>query len=290
MINHLCVIGVGLIGGSFARAVRASGLCGRITGVGRNLENLQKAVDLGVVDDFDFNIKNAAQHADFIMISTPVGSYGSVFSELKSVWSSEAVYTDAGSTKQSVINSLIDVFGDVPENFVPGHPIAGAENSGVLASREDLFKNRQVILTPLDKTSPIMLAKVREVWQAIGGSVSDMDLSHHDKVLAETSHLPHILAYALVDLLGKNDENREVFKYAAGGFKDFTRIASSDPRMWADICDANRNEIISLLTQFSEELIKVSKILEQEKTGELLAIFKRARQARQRFLDQSEHN
>ncbi len=290
MINHLCVIGVGLIGGSFARAVRAEDVCNRITGVGRNLDNLQKAVDLGVIDDFSFDVKNSAQHADFIMISTPVGSYKEILSELKDVWSDKAVYTDAGSTKQSVADSLIDIFGKIPENFVPGHPIAGAENSGVLASRDDLFKDKQVILTPLKNTRKSALDLVRAVWQAIGSSVSDMELSHHDKVLAETSHLPHILAYTLVDLLNQKDEKREVFKYAAGGFKDFTRIASSDPRMWVDICDANRNEIISLIDQFSLELTKVSNLLHEKKTGELLTMFKRARQARERFLEQSEKN
>lgn len=290
MINHLCVIGVGLIGGSFARAVRAEGVCNRITGVGRNLDNLQKAVDLGVIDDFSFDIIKSAQDADFIMISIPVGSYNEVLSELKDVWSDKAVYTDAGSTKQSVADSLIDIFGKIPENFVPGHPIAGAENSGVLASRDDLFKDKQVILTPLKNTRQSALDLVRAVWQAIGSSVSDMELSHHDKVLAETSHLPHILAYTLVDLLNQKDEKREVFKYAAGGFKDFTRIASSDPRMWVDICDANRNEIISLIDQFSLELTKVSNLLQEKKTGELLTMFKRARQARERFLEQSERN
>lgn len=290
MIRHLCVIGVGLIGGSFARAVREQALCDRITGVGRNLENLEKAVELGVIDDFDFDIKRAAKEADFVFLSTPVGCYRSIFSELKTVWSKEAVYTDAGSTKQSAIDSLTDVFGEVPTNFIPGHPIAGAENSGVLASQEALFRGKQVILTPLEAGNESTLERVRKIWQAIGAEVSDMSPAHHDRVLAETSHLPHLLAYALVDLLGQKNEHREVLKYAAGGFRDFTRIASSDPRMWADICEANDQEIIPLLDQFSAELMKVSEMLKAQKQGDLLALFKRARQTRQQFLDLSDNH
>jgi len=289
MIRHLCIIGVGLIGGSFARATKEQGICDRITGVGRNLENLEKAVELGVIDDFDFDIKRAAKEADFVFISTPVGSYQSIFSELKAVWSSDAVYTDAGSTKQSVVESLAEVFGEVPSNFIPGHPIAGAENSGVLASRVDLFREKQVILTPLEKSNEWALEKVQKVWQKVEAEVSIMTPAHHDRVLAETSHLPHLLAYALVDLLGQKNEQREVLKYAAGGFRDFTRIASSDPRMWADICEANDQEIIPLLDQFSSELMKVSEMLKAQKQGDLLTLFKRAKQTRQQFLDQSDN-
>ncbi len=287
MIKHLCIIGVGLIGGSFARAVREQGLCERVTGVGRNLKNLEKAVELGVIDDFDFDIKSAVKGADFVFISTPVGSYEAILSELKPVWSDKAVYTDAGSTKQSVVKALVDEFGVVPSNFIPGHPIAGAENSGVLASRVDLYKGKQVILTPMEEAESAAVEKVQAVWQAIGAEVSSMAAEHHDRVLAETSHLPHLLAYTLVDLLGQKDEQREVLKYAAGGFKDFTRIASSDPRMWADICAANDEEIITLLDQFSAELAKVSELLKEKKQSELLTLFKGAQQTRQRFLDQS---
>ncbi len=289
MIKHLCIIGVGLIGGSFARAVRERGICGRITGVGRNLENLEKAVELGVIDDFDFDIKRAAKEADFVFISTPVGSYEAIFSELKTVWSTEAVYTDAGSTKQSVVDALNAVFGEVPSNFIPGHPIAGAENSGVLASRDDLYRHKQVILTPLENSDESAFDRVKNVWQAIEADISKMAPAHHDRVLAETSHLPHLLAYALVDLLGHKNEQREVLKYAAGGFRDFTRIASSDPRMWADICEANDREIIPLLDQFSSELSKISEMLKAQKQGDLFALFKRAKETRQQFLDQSDN-
>lgn len=287
LIKQLCIVGVGLIGGSFARAVREKGICDRITGVGRNLENLEKAVELGVIDDFDFDLKRAAKASDFVFISTPVGSYEAIFSELKTVWSSEAVYTDAGSTKQSVVDALNEVFGEVPTNFIPGHPIAGAENSGVLASRVDLYEQKQVILTPLEKSDERAVVKVQEVWQAIGADISKMAPAHHDRVLAETSHLPHLLAYALVDLLGHKNEQREVLKYAAGGFRDFTRIASSDPRMWADICEANDREIIPLLDQFSSELNKISEMLKAQNQGDLFTLFKRAKETRQQFLDQS---
>lgn len=290
MIDHLCVIGVGLIGGSFARALREQGGCQRISGVGRDLDNLKKAVELGVIDHFYFDAREAAKEADVVFLAAPVGSYESLLGELKDVWKPETIYTDAGSTKQSVIASLKSIFGEIPPNFVPGHPVAGAENSGVLASRSDLFKDRQVILTPDELTSQPAVDKMVELWEISGASVSLMSAAHHDKVLAETSHLPHMLAFALVDLLGKKDEKREVFKYAAGGFKDFTRIASSDPRMWVDICMANKDEIIPLLSQFAEELKVVSDLLEGGREGDLLAMFKRSNLARERFLGQSDKN
>ncbi len=288
MIERLCIIGVGLIGGSVARAARAKGLCREIVGVDANADNLRKASVWGVIDAGFSDVAKGAANADVVMIATPVGSFDAIFGALKSVWSTRVVVTDAGSTKCSVIESAERVFGEVPGNFVPGHPIAGAERSGVEASTVDLFQGKRVILTPLETTSPSAIKRVESLWRSMGAKVSQMEPAHHDEVLAATSHLPHVLAFALTNMLGKKDEQREIFQFAAGGFRDFTRIASSDPKMWLDICLANRREIVPLIHQFREELSRVAGLISRGAADELYALFADARGARQRFLDQLE--
>ena len=287
MFKRLCVIGTGLIGGSIARAARAQGLCQEVVAFGRekNLPNLQLAKQLGVIDQFYTDIAAALEGSDFVMIATPVGSMQSIFELIKPNWNDRALYSDAGSTKASVVAAVNAVFGYVPNNFVPAHPIAGAERSGVDASDAELFKNRRLIITPLDDTNPQAVDKLSRFWQQIGSSVSVMSVEHHDTVLAATSHLPHLLAFALVGLLGRKDEQREIFRYAAGGFKDFSRIASSDPTMWMDICLANKQEIIPLLQQFKAELNTIEQALAADQGQQLFDTFTYARNARQRFLD-----
>lgn len=287
MFKRLCVIGTGLIGGSIARAARAQGLCEEIVAFGRekNLPNLQLAKDIGVIDRFYTDMAGALEQADLVIVATPVGSMQSIFESIKPYWNSQTIYSDAGSTKGSVIDAISSVFGEVPANFVPAHPIAGAERSGVDASTAVLFKNRRLILTPLESTDKTSVEKLTAFWQKIGSSVSVMSVEHHDTVLAATSHLPHILAFALVGLLGRKDEQREIFKYAAGGFKDFSRIASSDPTMWQDICLANKTEIIPLIQQFQTELSQIEQMLHQDQAQQLFDTFTYARNARQRFLD-----
>ncbi|QPK64556.1 prephenate dehydrogenase/arogenate dehydrogenase family protein [Methylomonas sp. LL1] len=287
MFKRLCVIGTGLIGGSIARAARAQGLCQEIVAFGRekNLPNLKLAKELGVIDQFYTDIGLALENADLVIIATPVGSMQGIFELIKPYWNEQALYSDAGSTKGSVVAAATAVFGHVPVNFVPAHPIAGAERSGVDASHAELFKNRRLIITPLEDTDPQLLDKLTVFWQRIGSSVSVMSVEHHDTVLAATSHLPHILAFALVGLLGRKDEQREIFKYAAGGFKDFSRIASSDPTMWLDICLANKQEIIPLIQQFKTELSHIEQLLADNQSRQLFDTFTYARNARQRFLD-----
>lgn len=287
MFKRLCVIGTGLIGGSIARAARAQGLCQEVVAFGRekNLPNLQLAKQLGVIDQFYTDIAAALEGSDFVMIATPVGSMQSIFELIKPYWNDRALYSDAGSTKASVVAAVNAVFGYVPNNFVPAHPIAGAERSGVDASDAELFKNRRLIITPLDDTNLQAVDKLSRFWQQIGSSVSVMSVEHHDTVLAATSHLPHLLAFALVGLLGRKDEQREIFRYAAGGFKDFSRIASSDPTMWMDICLANKQEIIPLLQQFKAELNTIEQALAADQGQQLFDTFTYARNARQRFLD-----
>lgn len=290
MFKRLCIIGVGLIGGSIARAAREQGLCGEIVGYGQpgNLPNLEIARQLGVIDAYYTDAGQALENADCVIIATPVGTVRAIFEQLAPYWDAGAIYSDACSTKGSVIAAAQAVFGKAPENFVPAHPIAGAERSGVEASSADLFKHRRLILTPLPDTDSRALESVRQFWERIGSCVSLMTVEHHDTVLAATSHFPHILAFALVGLLGRKDEQREIFKYAAGGFKDFSRIASSDPTMWQDICLANKQEIIPLIRQFQAELGKMEQLLAEDQAQQLFDTFTYARNARQRFLDQQE--
>ncbi|BBL58551.1 prephenate dehydrogenase [Methylomonas koyamae] len=287
MFKRLCIIGIGLIGGSIAKAVRAEGLCQQVVALGRekNLPNMQRALELGVVDAVYTDAAQAMVGTDCVIICTPVGSMQAIFAQLKPYWNPQAIYSDAGSTKGSVVEAARAVFGEVPSNFVPAHPIAGAERSGVEAAMADLYRNRRVIVTPLPNTDPQAADRLSELWQRIGASVSVMAVEHHDTVLAATSHLPHILAFALVGMLGRKDEQREIFKYAAGGFKDFSRIASSDPTMWQDICLANKQEIIPLIQQFQTELGQFERMLQADDAQALFDAFSYAKQARQRFLE-----
>ncbi|NOS88864.1 MAG: prephenate dehydrogenase/arogenate dehydrogenase family protein, partial [Methylococcaceae bacterium] len=251
MFDKLCVIGVGLIGGSVARAARQQQLSTSIVAYGRpeDQANLEAAKRLGVIDEYFFELAAAVEGADCVLIATPVAAIESIFAALKPLWSVDTIYTDVGSTKASVVAAAVRVFGSVPDNLVPAHPIAGAEQSGVEASVADLFVHKRLIIAPLTTTRADALQSIQRFWQRLGATVAVMDVQRHDAVLAATSHLPHILAFALVDMLGHQDEQNAIFNFAAGGFKDFTRIASSDPTMWRDIFTANKNEIIPLLQQ-----------------------------------------
>ena len=287
-INKLTIIGVGLIGGSFARAVRKAGLVKHIIGCGRQTDNLEKAVQLGVIDDYSQDIKTAVKDADVIFIATPVGSFQTVLEQIKGAAKDDVIITDGGSTKVSVIRSAESVFGQVPPNFVPGHPIAGTENSGVEASFDTLFNDHRVILTPLPETSKDALNTVTELWQAAGAEVILMEPYHHDLVLAATSHLPHLLAFSLVNTLTTLDEKQEIFDNAAGGFRDFTRIASSDPDMWQDICLANKEALLEHLDHFTRDLAKLRTALEQSDAQTLKAMFTRAKQSRDDFTNKTD--
>ncbi len=288
MIDRLCLVGVGLIGGSIARAARTNNLCREIIAVDSDSSNLANANNSGVVDHCYADLCEAVSVSDFVVFCIPVGAIFGVLEEAKNFWSSSAVYTDVGSTKVNVVNSLRSVFDGVPDNFIPGHPIAGGEKCGYLAANADLFSGKRVILTPLQNSRQDAVERVTQFWRGIGADVTSMDAQHHDEVLAATSHLPHLIAYALVNMLGLKDEKDEIFKYAAGGFKDFTRIASSDPKMWRDICRANNSPIQRLVVQLKSELDDVSKMLESNDFEQLLEMFQSAKDARQRFLDQYE--
>jgi len=288
LFNKLCIIGVGLIGGSIAKAAREQQLAASIVGFGREMDrpNLETALQTGVIDTFFLDVAAAVDHADAVVIATPVTAVATLFGLLKPHWDSRAVYSDVGSTKGSVLAAAESVFGHVPDNFIPAHPIAGGEQSGVMAAQGDLFKGKRLIITPTATSNPGALAKIGLFWQGMGACVTEMDVREHDHVLAATSHLPHILAFALVELLGHKDETAEIFQYAAGGFKDFTRIASSDPAMWQAICLANKQEIVPLIGQLKDELDKIQRLLVADDGDALFATFAYAREARQRFLEQ----
>ena len=283
MIQRLCVIGVGLIGGSYARALRRAGKVQEIIGCSRNTEHLGRAQELGVIDSYATDLEKAVQGADVVFVSVPLGVMRTVFSAIKQTLPASAVLTDAGSAKASVVEDARAAFGRVPKNFVPGHPIAGTECSGVEASFPELYENRRVILTPLPETDPQAIKTVRELWQATGAVVNEMSVSHHDEILAATSHLPHMLAFTLVDSLARLNDQKEVFDYAAGGFRDFTRIASSDPVMWRDICLANQHAILAILERFSMDLEAIREAIAQGDGERILALFKTAKTARDKF-------
>jgi len=285
VIDRLAVIGVGLIGGSLARALRAAGLVGEVVGCGRSAANLERAVELGVIDRYSQDPGEAVEGADLVFLAVPLGAMRASLAALLGRLRPDAVITDGGSVKGGVVADARAVFGEVPARLVPGHPIAGTEHSGVEASFAELYRGRRVILTPLPETDPEAVDRVTRMWQACGAEVSLMDVAHHDEVLAATSHLPHMLAFGLVDTLARLRENDEIFRYAAGGFRDFTRIASSSPVMWRDICIANREALGAALARFSAEMADLAETIRRGDGEHLLEIFARAKAARDRYID-----
>jgi len=283
LIDNLSIIGVGLIGGSLARALRKAKLVGRVTGCNRSEKTLKKAVELDVIDDYYLNISEAVKDADVIIIGTPLSVSEKILPKLADSMSANTVLTDVGSVKGGIVNVAKEVLAEKFSNFVPGHPIAGTEKNGVEASFEDLFVNHRVILTPLKETSSKAHKLVTQMWKSVGAQVIDLDVKHHDEVLAATSHLPHMLAYALVDCLASMQESEEIFEYAAGGFADFTRIASSSPSMWHDICFSNREALIRTLEIFSSHIDNIKSAIEKSESDELLETFRRAKEARDKF-------
>jgi len=288
VINNLCVIGTGLIGGSFCLALKQAGACKHITGAGRSEETLQKAQQLKIIDTYKTDIADAVKDADFIFVSVPLGATQVVFEKIKAgldlAGNHHAVITDAGSSKSKVQQIANRVFGEDVKHFVAGHPIAGTENSGPDAAFAELYQNRRVILTPAENTDEDAIKLVTALWQKTGASVETMDAEHHDKVLAATSHLPHILAFGLVHCLENMDDIENIFRFAAGGFRDFTRIASSDPTMWRDICLNNKEPILSMMQRYKQELDMLYNTLESGDGETLINIFKHAKDTRDKFI------
>ncbi|MEB0042823.1 MULTISPECIES: bifunctional prephenate dehydrogenase/3-phosphoshikimate 1-carboxyvinyltransferase [unclassified Pseudomonas] len=283
MIGRLVVIGLGLIGGSFAKGLRESGLCGEVVGVDLDPRSRLLAVELGVVDRCEEDIAAACRGADVIMLAVPILAMEKLLTLLARFELGDAVLTDVGSAKGNVVRAARLAFGECPVRFVPGHPIAGSEQSGVEASNAQLFRRHKVILTPLADTDPTALALVDRLWSELGADVEHMQVERHDEVLAATSHLPHLLAFGLVDSLAKRNENLDIFRYAAGGFRDFTRIAGSDPVMWHDIFLANREAVLRTLDTFRSDLDALRDAVDAGDGHQLLGVFTRARVAREHF-------
>ncbi|WP_268801176.1 prephenate dehydrogenase/arogenate dehydrogenase family protein [Pseudomonas huanghezhanensis] len=283
LVGRLVVVGLGLIGGSFAKGLRESGLCREVVGVDLDPESRKLAVELGVVDRCEDTLAAACVGADVIQLAVPILAMEKLLAVLATLDLGDAVLTDVGSAKGNVVRAAREAFGAMPPRFVPGHPIAGSEQSGVEASNAQLFRRHKVILTPLADTDPAALAVVDRLWTVLGADVEHMQVERHDEVLAATSHLPHLLAFGLVDSLAKRNENLEIFRYAAGGFRDFTRIAGSDPVMWHDIFLANREAVLRTLDTFRTDLDALRDAVDAGDGQQLMGVFTRARTAREHF-------
>lgn len=284
MLNKLALIGVGLIGGSFALALRERNLVREIAGVGRSAENLSAALGMYVIDAPFVDAAAAVQDADIVMLAVPVGRMGEIMKTIVPKLAPHTLITDVGSTKQNVIALAREYLGEHLPRFVPGHPIAGAEKSGVKAARGDLFQARNVVLTPIAETDAAAVEKIAALWRACGAQVAQMAAPLHDEVFAAVSHLPHVLAFALVDYIARQENAEQLFGFAASGFRDFTRIAGSSPEMWSDICLANREALTSQISAFEQVLAQIKSALEKSDGAALAQLFSRAREARQKYL------
>ena len=281
---RLAVIGVGLIGGSFALALKKAGKVSHVVGVGRNRANLDFARERRIIDAIAPDARAAAREADVVLVATPVAQIPAIFSQLHDC---KALITDAGSTKRDVVAAARTALGARLAQFVPAHPVAGAEKSGAAAASAELFSGRRVVLTPLKENAPAAVEKIQALWEACGARITRLEPDEHDAVLAAVSHLPHVLAYALVHDIAGRPNAEQLFSYAAGGFRDFTRIASSHPEMWRDICIANRDRLLAELTRYQIQLGVVEKLLQASDAAALEKLFAEAREARDRWLKSS---
>ena len=284
-VRRICICGVGLIGGSFALGLRAAGFDGEIVGSGRSADNLARGVELGVIDRYSTDLAAAAAGADLLLLAVPMGAMRAVLERVAPALREDAIVSDAGSVKGSFAADARAVLGDSLRRVVPGHPIAGTENSGVEAAFATLYRQRRVILTPLDETAPAATEAVAGLWRLCGAEVECLSVEQHDRVLAATSHLPHMLAFSLVDTLATMQSRDEIFRYAAGGFRDFTRIASSDPVMWRDICVANRGALLEVVEELIEHFQQLRDAIERGDATAIHDTFLRAKAARDAHLD-----
>jgi prephenate dehydrogenase len=280
VIDHLVIVGVGLIGGSFALDLRKKGLVRRITGVGRGRANLLRARELGIIDAIAEQASEAVTQADLVLVAIPVGAMAALFREIAPVLPPGCIVTDAGSTKQDVIAAARAGLGDRIGQFVPGHPIAGAETNGAEAARAGLFHHKPCILTPLPENRPDDLAAVQALWKTCGAQVTSMEPLQHDQVYAAVSHLPHLVAFALMEELAGRPNAETYFLHAGSGFRDSTRIAGSHPEMWRDIALANRDALVTELDTFIAKLAGIRDMVAAGDGPALEALFSRAREAR----------
>lgn len=288
-VRHLAIVGLGLIGGSFARALRAAGGVGRISGFDPDPQQRDDAMRHGVIDQVFDTAAAAVRDADLVLLAVPVLHTAAALDACLPALKPGTVVSDVGSTKQSVLRDVEKVCGgQLPPWFVAAHPIAGTEKSGVANSSAELFRNHRVILTPHAAQDHAAQMVVTRAWQAIGARVVEMDAACHDAIFAATSHLPHVIAYSFVDMLARQPEAAELFANAGGGFRDFTRIASSSPQMWHDIIRANADAVGALLDRQLDELTQIRQMMRDARWDELRELFERARAAREQYLAQIE--
>lgn len=283
--KKLAVLGLGLMGGSLAAGLRQRGLVEHVTAWGRRESSLQRGQALGYIDDYSLDLATAVAGADTVVIATPTLTAEDVLAQLPAIVGPDCVITDVASVKGNLLDRARQLWGAEPGNLVLAHPIAGSEASGVGAARANLFEDHRVIITPTAATNRAAVASVENMWKAVGAEVVEMDVERHDQVLAATSHLPHILAYSLVDMLAQQDTQQDIFKFAAGGFRDFTRIASSDPVMWRDISMANSPALLQMIDQFTDQLQQLRSAIAAQDSEAVMKTFRNAKQARDRFAE-----
>jgi 3-phosphoshikimate 1-carboxyvinyltransferase len=284
LFHKVAFIGLGLIGSSLARVIQAEGLATQVVASTRSAKTLQDAKALGLIQEGYTSAIDAVQDADLVVLALPVQATEKVLVQIKPYLKADAILTDVGSTKGNVVAAAQRVFGEsLPVGFVPGHPIAGSEHTGVHAGKVDLFAHHKVILTPLPSSASWAVEKLITLWQAAKAEVICMDVQKHDEVLAHTSHLPHLMAFNLVEQLANREDNLDIFRYAAGGFRDFSRIAASDPQMWHDIFFANKTAILKAVDGFEQQLAIIRGLIEKEDSQALMGLLGHAQAARQHF-------
>jgi 3-phosphoshikimate 1-carboxyvinyltransferase len=283
LFQRVAVIGLGLIGGSLASAIRSHNLARVVVGFDQKPEDAALGVDLGVIDQAATTLEQAVRGSDLVVLAVPVRATRVVLEQIRPWLASDAVLTDVGSTKSSFVADVKAVFGKLSPRVIPGHPIAGSEKSGIRAANPDLFANHKVILTPADDADAAALSGLTALWEGTGATVLTMSVAYHDEVLAATSHLPHLIAFSLVDTLAGEDQNMDIFRYAAGGFRDFTRIAASDPVMWHDIFLSNRDAVLRVIDHFTQDLDQLRAAIANGDGATLLRVFSRAKAAREHF-------
>lgn len=279
-VPTLAIIGVGMIGGSLSLGLKQRHCVDRVVGYGRNRANLDQALSLGAIDEIADSPLAAAGAADIVVLATPVGAMAGLLAEILPVIDNAKIVTDVGSVKKGVAEQAVSILGDKASRFVPGHPVAGKEHTGVAAATQDLFEDHKVAITPLDQSDPAAVQRVIAMWEAVGAETVTMGVGEHDRVLGMTSHLPHVLAYAMVLYFANTGDREKCYEMAGGGFYDFTRIASSDPVMWRDICRMNLPEVLGHIAGFQQQLDTITGLLESGDDDQIQTLFAAAREAR----------
>ncbi len=284
-IKRLVIVGVGLIGGSLASSLKKLHLVDEIIGVGRSEENLITAHKMGLLDLYLTDPESIPSDADMVLIAVPVAQTKLVFEAVARKVSNSAIITDVGSTKEDIISIAREALGNSFGRFVPAHPIAGGEKNGAIAASDDLFLDKNVVLTPVEGTSESALNIVERMWQSVGANIVRLDASSHDVIFSAVSHLPHVVSFALVSMLAARSDSQQLFSFAASGFRDFSRIAGSSPEMWKDICQSNKDKVLSDISDFKKVLEKIEQMMRGGDFGSLLDMFQQASDARNKWAE-----